>query len=251
MYSTKGNALFLILIAVALFAALSYAITNSSRGSGSIDREQAILHSTQIIQYAQSISTAVQRLKIIGGCQDSQLSFNYDSDGDGSYIDVDDRFNNPTSPTDLNCHVFHPSGGGVIWRDVDTAWLNKSYEGYAGYGIWGITGGTRIYGVGSDNAAGGQELTFWAFYLDDEICDQINDKLGHPSSYFAPGPDVLSDYNGTYSSLAGNQIQPNNSELTICGREVGTPTSLPDGTGGSTSVSITGSKHFYHVILIN
>lgn len=65
--NTKGNALFLILIAVALFAALSYAVTQSGRGGGSIDREEAQIRAAALVQKVQMVHTAIQKAYLTGG----------------------------------------------------------------------------------------------------------------------------------------------------------------------------------------
>ena len=67
MKRQSGNALFLILIAVALFAALSQAITNSSRGGGSVDREQAEIDASLIVQQGALVKNAVMRTRILDG----------------------------------------------------------------------------------------------------------------------------------------------------------------------------------------
>lgn len=60
MESSSGNALFLILIAVALFAALSCAVTNSGRGGGGTDKEQAIIESTRLNKFVASAQVGIQ-----------------------------------------------------------------------------------------------------------------------------------------------------------------------------------------------
>lgn len=102
----RGNALFLILIAVALFAALSYAITQSSRGGGSsVQKEKDVLLAAQIIQIGSDIKTAVQRLSLAGLSLDS---IKLHATG------------NPMAPctdTDGTC-VFTPEGGGISWPTI-------------------------------------------------------------------------------------------------------------------------------------
>ncbi len=75
MQPQSGNILFLILIAVALFAALSYAITSSTRNGGSnISEDQAKLYASQLLQTVQSMKTAHDRLKYSEGYD--QVRFN-------------------------------------------------------------------------------------------------------------------------------------------------------------------------------
>jgi hypothetical protein len=74
--SEDGNVLFLILIAVALFAALSYAVTQSSRsGGGGAQDSTSLIQSSQITQYPASVKTSVLRMQISNGITIGELAF--------------------------------------------------------------------------------------------------------------------------------------------------------------------------------
>src|SRR5690606_2698113 len=77
----SGNVLFLILIAVALFAALSYAVTQSTRsGGGDASGETNLISSAQVTQYPASVRTSLVRMIIGGKSIDTPITFNTPSD---------------------------------------------------------------------------------------------------------------------------------------------------------------------------
>lgn len=198
----NGNALFLILIAVALFAALSYAVTNSGRGGGGIDREQAQIAAAEVVQYGQLFNTAVQRLKVSNGCRNEQISFE-GSDviirGDGSDYNVV----NPNAPMDESCHIFSANGGSVPgqflpenaslpFETVSPAWLHSRAI---------LPTIQRVSGLGVE---GDSELILWMGRLEKDVCIEINNRLGIENPGGNPPPDDWSGadsaiFKGTYS----------------------------------------------------
>jgi hypothetical protein len=95
--SHNGNVLFIILIAVALFAALSYAVSSSFRGGGdTITDEQARIGAGDILRSMQAIKEGYTYL-MNQGCS------------------IDDiAFDSPAT-TNLNCQIFHPQGAGIAY----------------------------------------------------------------------------------------------------------------------------------------
>lgn len=177
--SERGNALFLILIAVALFAALSYAVTQSGRGSGTIDRETSMIAAGQITQYPASLRTAVTRMVITG------IS--------ASYVDF-------TTGTGA-AKVFDSQGGGAVFQ-VPPAGIGGSVatgasgEGQAMLGAqtintWGYkdilnaTLGYYVFGVGTDTAVSGREMLAYLRDLSLPVCQQILKGLSD-ASYTTP-----------------------------------------------------------------
>ena len=78
---SRGNILFLILLAVVLFAALSYAVTAAMRGGGtkSAGSESAELAAAEILQWFTAVDNAVMRMNLVGGIAYEDISFVYDA----------------------------------------------------------------------------------------------------------------------------------------------------------------------------
>ena len=114
--SQRGNILFLILLAVVLFAALSYAVTSSTRGGGNdASGETAQAQAAELMNYFAQLDTAVQRMILTGGVKDYELNFFYQTNNKFVYGAADN-----TNCTDSRCRVFDPAGGAVNGRTFES-----------------------------------------------------------------------------------------------------------------------------------
>lgn len=192
----RGNALFLILIAVALFAALSYAITQSGRSSGSINKEETIIEAGQITEYAAGIRTAVTRM-ILSGTPAHSLC--YDPPGGCA------------GPADYQ--VFNPNGGGETWQcppaDASNAPSNM-YSGWLYRGIQHHSGDNGFYikDVGTNTNVSGRDAFAYLPYVTLPVCQAINKGLGLdqtpvPDTNFHKGAQVAT-YDETQNVITSN-----------------------------------------------
>lgn len=164
--SQSGNVLFLILIAVALFAALSYVVTQSSRsGSGSTEAENYKLRAAQILGYATTLRTSVQRM-IIGGVPPEQIKLH--RPGDNYWA---------CEPNTINC-VFNPNSGGAVEQTLKRIPEEEEYGT-----LWfyvELDENWSAYLVGTD----APEIALMRFFklnaAGKKICEAINKALGIP-----------------------------------------------------------------------
>ena len=212
--SESGNVIFLILIAIALFAALSIAVTNSTRsGGGNTDRERITLDATDYVRIGTQINTTVQTLLLTGGCTLEQISFDTTPGTGGE--------DNPNAPTDLSCHVFVPGAGFVpVPADLHTS---ATVPG------WIETSNIRLETIGASDVGGagcpGCELLWVHYHMDPAICQEINknllgDKtvhthntaLGAPTTYDGTFTDT---YFVTSTSIGGSTAYENQDSFCI------------------------------------
>ncbi len=156
----SGNILFLILIAVALFAALSYAATYSTRSGGTTEKEAWQVQSSQVTQYPVSVAASVQRMVLKGG--------------DPGLLE----FNPPEGFDDLNdiaMGVFHPQGGAATYAKANPEAMADGLPG-----TWYFNAEFEIQDIGKSvpNDFEGNEIIAFLPGIKDVLCDQMNARMG-------------------------------------------------------------------------
>ena len=209
MKDAKGNALFLILIAVALFAALSYAVTNSGRGGSGADKEKSRLAASEILQWFGIIDATMNRMKITGRFADENISFNYDTKYYNG-TDLNDYMDNPNCVSD-DCKVFNPLGGGLSAPDFS----NYATTDPTSITAWSLEPGNIALRVIQWPGAGtsANDIAIRVAFMKPDICVAINNIMDISAipvfdGTFNQSPDPANWDN------PGNTISANDAEIT-------------------------------------
>ena len=222
--SESGNVLFLILVGVMLFAALSYTVAQMLR-SGNADAigdQQASLYADEILDYARTLRQTVQSLKISNGCENEDISF--ENSVVAGY----------TNGTNTSCQVFHADGGALTFQDAVSNVTSQD---------WYFSGGTEVIGIGT--LCGDENCTEIIAVLPNiniKICQQINDKMGIDDSVAGDVTDnvnMVSQYTG---DLSYQNSRIGDAAGNLAGKTAGCMTSAGSPTPA-------GSYAFYQVLV--
>ncbi|PZQ48022.1 MAG: hypothetical protein DI551_02220 [Micavibrio aeruginosavorus] len=190
----SGNMLFLILIAVALFAALSYVVTYTTRsGSGDASSEKTKLIASEIFNHAISVQSAITRI-YLGGC--SLETLNFKSVVDGTLHE------NPDAPVNGHCDVFSNTGGGAVANEPDKNWTNQATYYYAG--------SAALTNVGTTcTEASCADLVMILRGITPELCTELNKRNGilTPIASLPTDTQEGCPYKGTFDCNGNNNVE--------------------------------------------
>lgn len=168
----SGSALLYILIAVAAFVALSFAVSRSSRDSATtIDAGKVDLATTELLDYITAVRGAVQNMTI-QGVKQNQICF------DNALFGTSYQY---TACNTAKNKVFDSYGGNApAPRVASNDILKQSLAGSPNYAMWSFPNGVQVRGVGQDcpGDASCNELMAMLEPLSDPVCKSVNKKMG-------------------------------------------------------------------------
>lgn len=223
----RGNLFFYIFMAVALFAGLTFAVSQGGRVSvQSLTREQARLQATEIIDYSDAMAKAVGTLRLRGTTL-ARLRFAH---ADLSTAD----YGNPatTDPLDM---VFNPQGGGIIYRPPSPDMLATAGEHYA------FLNKNEVEGFGQTcGTTGCSDLLMALRDIKTETCLVINNlgDITNPSDL--PPEDADFDFTGKFQGSMDGPPETLGDEASSAG--------LAGKAYGCFTNNTDGKNYFYRVL---
>lgn len=231
----RGNVLVMLLVAIALIAALTAALTRSDVfDTDSIAPEQAKILGSRVLAQARALEQATKTL-IDRGCSEQQLSF--ENAVIAGYANAD-------APADDSCDIFEPEGAGLSFpAEVANANDGSAWRLMAGNAVGGLTqtdDGTCASGC-IDLMAVLPNVTL-------AVCKQLNALAGVTVATASP-PIDLANFDGT-TKIAGFDATAAGEALLDAGNILsGRATGCFEATNIS-GASATGTYWFYHVVMV-
>ena len=196
MNTQSGNVLFLILIAVALFAALAYAVTKSQGSGKNVTEESADAAAADILSWFSQLDAGVMRMRVINNIDVEKLDFN-----DPGNMLADEVTSYPYDNgncTDPSCEIFSAQGGGVAPRKFLSAIskLVTPAPTASKAGHWSVST-TNTAGIGSSLP----DISIRINFVSKEICSAINRRLGIPETFTSGQSGVIVQYQGNLTQI--------------------------------------------------
>lgn len=185
MMNCKGNALVYVLIAVALMAAVTYAVTGDNRGSqeGQLTDAQAKLLATDLIAHAAAAEQAVYQMTQ-WGVDYSEIKFDLPSTAGYS--------------TDVTKQIYHPSGGGLTFPtyNPDTIFVDNSLSPPNVDRGWRWQNITNV----EWSSSSATDIIMAFVDINPNICAAINEQLVGNATVPTSGVNFNATFDYSYSS---------------------------------------------------
>lgn len=242
----SGNALWVILLTVALLAALTATIsrsTDTAEQSGNIELYR--IHASDIMRHASSVRETVNgiRLKGIG---ENQISF------ENSFTSAD--YTNANAAGCLECLVYGSAGGGLSYRAPNPEWLDSGQSSQTHYGEWYIPRAVCVADVGRgsancyNDASSNEELVLVLPWIKQGLCRQINAMLKvTPSGDPAPKNDDHA-FSAGYPVYTGDLLAEGNVIIDSANVLSGVEAGCFEGSASNTRPPEK-TYHFYQVLI--
>lgn len=186
----NGNALVIVLLTLGLFAALSFAITQSSRNTSTsqIAEQDVMLAVQNMLRHSLAIENAINTMRSLNNVASDEISFESD--------DSPHDYSNGNCGSDI-CEVFSMTGGGIFWKNPPSA-ATAGVTPPTGRESYQFLGSDPIYGHGSDGTTAANSDLYMLVLVNASACQEINRAVGVTHGREA-SPAAAPLFQGSYS----------------------------------------------------